>query len=216
MLLCAISASIIHTVGQLCDIFFLSFSLLSVWHLLNLSGVYWCNNWCLHSPHPSSSLWCFPCPYTMNTLASRLQNQLSRWEEGKSNLTAATRRGDCFSSQLQRSKSIVPVLRVLPERKKQGVERGKLLGCSNWTASLPEVKSHPFPPIFAVSRSPLSFYSAPHSCWHYLSVTRWHQGLHSCLQPSRWNGTIIMGIEWLWPPNWGCSNHNNTLSNLIK
>lgn len=52
MLLCAISASIIHTVGQLCDIFFLSFSLLSVWHLLNLSGVYWCNNWCLHSPTP--------------------------------------------------------------------------------------------------------------------------------------------------------------------
>ncbi|MEQ2157649.1 hypothetical protein GOODEAATRI_003813 [Goodea atripinnis] len=41
----------------------------------------------------------------MNTLASRLLNQLSRWEEGKSNLMAATRRGDCFSSQSQESKS---------------------------------------------------------------------------------------------------------------
>lgn len=112
-------------------------------------------------PHSSSSLWCFPCPHTMNTLASRLQNQLSRWEEGKSNLTAATRRGDCFSSQLQRSKSAVPVLRVLLERKKQGVKRGKLLGCSNWTASLPEVKSHPFPPIFTVSRSTLFSLRSP-------------------------------------------------------
>lgn len=43
-----------------------------------------------------------------------------------------------------------------------------------------------------------------------------HQGLHSSLLSSRWNGTIIMGIEWLWPPNWGRSDHNNTLSNLIK
>lgn len=136
--------------------FFLSFSLLSVWHLLNLSGVYWCNNWCLHSP-PSSSLWCSPCPHTMNTLASRLQNQLSRWEEGKSNLTAATRRGDCFSSQSQRSEPIVPVPPVLLERKKQRVKRGKLLGCSSWTTSLPQVKSHPFPPIFTLSFFPLPY-----------------------------------------------------------
>ncbi len=197
--------------------FFLSFSLLSVWHLLNLSGVYWCNNWCLHSPTPPL-LWCAPCPHTMNTLASRLQNQLSRWEEGKSNLTAATRRGDCFSSQWQRSEPIVPVPQVLLERKKQRVKRGKLQGWSSWTASLPQVKSHPFPPIFtlSLSLSPLSFHFPPHSCWHYLSVTRRHQGLHSSLQSSRWNGTIIMGIEWLWPPNWGRSDHNNTLSNLIK
>lgn len=102
-------------------------------------------------PHPSSSLWCSPCPHTMNTLASRLQNQLSRWEEGKSNLTAATRRGDCFSSQWQRSKPIVPVPQVLLERKKQRVKRGKLLGCSSWTASLPQVKSHPFLSIFTLS-----------------------------------------------------------------
>lgn len=39
-------------------------------------------------------------PCTMNALASGLRNQLSRWEEGKSNLTAATKRGDCFSSPL--------------------------------------------------------------------------------------------------------------------
>jgi len=36
----------------------------------------------------------------MNALASGLWNQLSRWEEGKSNLTVATKRGDCFSSPL--------------------------------------------------------------------------------------------------------------------
>lgn len=36
----------------------------------------------------------------MNALTSGLRNQLSRWEEGKSNLTVATKRGDCFSSPL--------------------------------------------------------------------------------------------------------------------
>lgn len=123
---CAVSALITHTVGKLCDIFFLSFSLLSAWHLLNLSGVYWCNNWCLHPP---SSPWCSPCPHTMNTLASRLQNQLSRWEEGKSNLTAATRRGDCFSSQWQRTEPIVLVPQVFftGEKEAKG-EKGKATG----------------------------------------------------------------------------------------
>ena len=33
-----------------------------------------------------------------HTLVSGLWNQLSRWEEGKSNLTAAAKQGDCFSS----------------------------------------------------------------------------------------------------------------------
>lgn len=128
-------------------------------------------------PSSSSSLWCSPCPHTMNTLASRLQNQLSRWEEGKSNLTAATRRGDCFSSQWQRSGSpSSPCLRFYWRDRSRGVKRGKLLGCSSWTASLPQVKSHPFPPIFTLHSlsTPL-----PRSSWHYLSVTRRHRGLHS-------------------------------------
>lgn len=66
----------------------------------------------LPPPPLLSALWRSPCLYTMNTLASTLQNQLSRWEEGKSNLTAATRRGDCFSSRWQRGEHIVPLPQV--------------------------------------------------------------------------------------------------------
>lgn len=72
-----------------CDISPLSF----LSYLLSLSGVYWCNNWCLHSPSPSSFFFSSSsapfAPHTTNKLASRLKNQLSRREEGKSNLTAA-------------------------------------------------------------------------------------------------------------------------------
>lgn len=100
-------------------------------------------------PHPSSSLWCSPCLHTMNTLASALQNQLSSCEDGKSNLMAVTRRGDCFSSQWQKGKHIVPAFYW--REKKQLVKRGKLLGCSSWTVSLPQVKSHLFPSIFNLS-----------------------------------------------------------------
>lgn len=100
---------------------------LSVWHLLNLSGVYWCNNWCRHPCCRSpSSLWCSrPSPHTMNTLASRLPKQLSRWEEGKSNLMAGTRRGDCFSSQSQGSESIAP----------SGSDGGKEETAEKWKAA---------------------------------------------------------------------------------
>lgn len=92
MLCCAASASIMHTVGQLCDIFFFSFSLLSVWHLLNLSGVYWCNNWCLHSPTPpllpgalhAPTQWIHLHPdYRTNCHAGRKANQILRQQLGE-------------------------------------------------------------------------------------------------------------------------------------
>lgn len=89
---CAVSALITHTVGQLCDIFFLSFSLLSAWHLLNLSGVYWCNNWCLHSPTPpllpgaphAPTQWIHLHPdYRTNCHGGRKENQILRQQLGE-------------------------------------------------------------------------------------------------------------------------------------
>lgn len=208
MLYFAVSALIIHTVGQLCDIFSLSFSLLSVWHLLNLSGVYWCNNWCLHSPTPpllcgaphAPTQWIHLHPdYRTNCHAGRKANQILRQQLGEEIAFPLSGRGASPSSLC---------LRFYRRERSKGWKGESY--CS-WTARLPQVKSQPFPPIFT-----LSFHFPPHSSWHYLSVTLQHQGLHSSLQSSRWNGTIIMGIEWLWPPNWGRSDHNNTLSNLIK
>lgn len=183
----AASASIMHTVRQLCDIFFF-FSLFLpylcdiCWTCRVFTGVT-TGVFAPPSPPPSRPLCCSPCPHTMNTLASRLQNQLSRWEEGKSNLTAATRRGDCFSSQWRRSEpAVAPRLRFYW----RGWKGEKLLGRSSWTSSLPQVKSHPFPPHFhplplSVSRHSL-FHFPPHSSWHYLSVTRRHRG--TCIPPS--------------------------------
>lgn len=210
MLLCAISASIIHTVGQLCDIFFLSFSLLSVWHLLNLSGVYWCNNWCLHSPTPpllsgashAPTQWIHLHPdCRTNCHAGRKANQILRQQLGEEiafplSCREASPPSLCFGFCWR-------------ERSKGWKGESYWAAATGQQVSQRSSLTHFLPSL-------LSFHSAPHSCWHYLSVTRRHQGLHSCLQPSRWNGTIIMGIEWLWPPNWGRSNHNNTLSNLIK
>ena len=94
-----------------------------------------------------------------------------------------------------------------------GVYRGGGGGgecCSSWTASLLQVNTQPFPLILNLFPNPsLLILTSP-------SVTQPHWGLHSSLPSSRWNRTIIMRIEWLWPSNWGCSDHNNTLSNLIK
>lgn len=174
LVFCVESFFILHTVDQLCDFFSLFFSLLSVWHLLNLSGVYWCNNWCLHpSPphththptpsHPSAALLCSLCPHTMNTLASRLPNQLSRWEEGKSNLTAATRRGDCFFLSVTEKQVQRRCASGCDGGKEAKGEKWKLLGCGSWTVALPRWSScthspHPTSTLLAlaVSRSALS------------------------------------------------------------
>lgn len=91
ILCCSLSASIIHTVDQLCDIFSL-FSPPSLWHLLNLLGVYWCNNWCLHSPTPpllsgaphASTQWIHLHPhYRTNCHAGRKANQILRQQLGE-------------------------------------------------------------------------------------------------------------------------------------
>lgn len=58
-----------------------------------------------------------------------------------------------------------------------GEKKGKLLGCS-----LTQVKSHPFPSIFAFAS--LSFHFSPHSFWQYRSVTQRHRGLHSSISSS--------------------------------
>lgn len=92
MIYCAVSVLIMHTVGQLCVIFFSSFSLLSVWHLLNLSGVYWYNNWCLHSPTPplfsgapnAPTQWIHLHPdYRTNCHAGRKANQILQQQLGE-------------------------------------------------------------------------------------------------------------------------------------
>lgn len=164
-------------------------------------------------PRPSSPLRCSPCLYTMNTLASRLQNQLSRWGKGKSNLTAATRPGDCFSPRWQRGASVP---QVLLKRKKQRVKRGG----NRWAeAAGPRVSCRSslthFRPIFGRFLTVLFPHPSLPS-WRCLSVSQHWGDRLSSLQSCRWNGIITMGVEWLRPPNRGHSNHNNTLSNLIR
>lgn len=79
-------------------------------------------------------------------------------------------------------------------------QNGEEVARGRWCFCVPQVNCRPFPPSLAFP---------PYSSWH-------SDQSHSSLQSSRWNGTIIMGIEWLWPRNRGRSYHNNTLSNLIK
>lgn len=166
----------------------------SVWHLLNLSGVYWCNNWCLHnpthhSPAPTSSpvlplaptQWIHLHPdYRTNCHAERKANQILKQKLGEE-IAFLSHRG---------ASPVSPCLRFWWRERRDGwkVE-------SSWTAALSQVKSHPFPPILGRSRSLLFFppHFSPHS---FLTLPISHpqyQGLHSCLQVSRWNGTIITG-----------------------
>lgn len=67
---------------------------------------------------------------TMNTLTSGLRNRRSRWEEGKSNLPASTKRGDCFSSPLDEvgGVSVERVAEVRGSRLRRKEEREMRLG----------------------------------------------------------------------------------------
>lgn len=137
----------------------------------------------LPPPPLLSALWRSPCLYTMNTLASTLQNQLSRWEEGKSNLTAATRRGDCFSSRWQRGKHIVPVPQVYWGNKEPngfgGVE-GTVAGLQVSRRSSLTLPPPPSQNIFAFS---LSTYLTTH--FDTTPITQRLRGLYSSLHSSR-------------------------------
>lgn len=132
-----------------------------------------------------------------NCHAERKANQIL-WQE----------LGEEIAFPLSRREASPSLPLVLMEGKKRRLKSGKLLGYAD--APVGQVGPIRPPPLQSLSTS--SF----HSPWHYPSVTGWHRGLHPCLQSFGWNGTIIRGIEWLWPLNWGRSDHNNTLSNLIK
>lgn len=161
-----------------------------MWHLLNLSGVYWYNNWCLRSPTlpplcgaPSApTQWIHLHPdYRTNCHAGRKANQILRQQLGEEIAFPLSSRESGPSSLWLR----------FYWRGISRVKGGKLLGCSSLTASPPRVQSHPFSAIFSWSLTTF------HSSWHCLSVTSGHRGLHSSLRPSASIGTIIMGIEWL-------------------
>lgn len=134
--------------------FFLSFSPLSLWHLLNLSGVYWCNNWCLHSPAPpllsgaphAPTQWIHLHPdYRTNCHAGRKANQILRQQLGEEIAFPLSGR-EASPSSLR--------LRFYWRERSKGWK-----GESYWAAAAgPQVKSHPFSPIFTLSLflSPLS------------------------------------------------------------
>lgn len=151
-LLPCLNVSMIHIVGQLCDIFSLSFSLLSVWHLLNLSGVYWCNNWCLHSPTPpllcgaphAPTQWIHLHPdYRTNCHAGRKANQILRQQLGEEIAFPLSGRGASPSSLC---------LRFNWRERSKGWKGGKLLGCS-WTARLRSSLTHFLPSSPSLSTS---------------------------------------------------------------
>lgn len=154
------------------------FSLLSVWYLLNLLGVYWCNNWC-PLPHYSTPLWSFPVPphneytcipyYRTNWHAGRKANQIV-WQQ----------LGEEIAFPLSGRKASMLSLSLgfcWRGEGANGEKKGKLLGCS-----LTQVKSRPFPSIFAFAS--LSFHFSPHSFWQCRSVTQRHRGLHSSISSS--------------------------------
>lgn len=181
MLVYAVTASIIQTVGQLCDIFF-SFSLLSVWHLLNLSGVYWCNNWRLHSPTPARlpgapyapTQWIHLHPdYRTNCHAGRKANQILRQQLGEEIAFPLSGREVSPASLC---------LRFTGDKEAKG-EKGKATGLQpdhkSPAGQVSPISSHLLLRFFV-----LSLHSPPCSSWHYLSVTGWHQGLHPSLHSS--------------------------------
>lgn len=97
----------------------------------------------------------------MNTLASRLQNQLSRWEEGKSNLTAATRRGDCFFLSVAEKQAHRPSASGFTGEKEAKGEKGKASGLQQLDRKSPAgqvspISSHLHPLLLSLSIHSLS------------------------------------------------------------
>lgn len=110
-------------------------------------------------------------------------------------------RADCFSSRRQKGERVAAAPEDPLEREEQMVA-----GLHSPAGQVSPISSHP--QLFS-THFPL------HSAL-ILTPTISHPATQRDRIPPSHLPAIITGIEWLSPPNWGRSDHNNTLSNLIK
>lgn len=114
-------------------------------------------------------------------------------------------RADCFSSRRQKGERVAAAPEDPLERER---ERGAN-GCRAALSSAGQVSPISFHPQLLSTHFPL------HSAL-ILTPAISHPATQGDRIPLSHLPAIITGIEWLCPPNWGRSDHNNTLSNLIK